>query len=383
MRIAYLSQSTIPSNRANTVHVLKMCNALSRKGHEVVLYGIGKSDGLNACLSEYGLDSEFKARLWNIPSIPGNTMVLATLSFLDILFEKNFDLIYGRAVFSIFLCSFLNIPFGFESHAPPRTRFHQLAEKWIYKRKNFIYLVCISKRLKDWYHKNLYHKSSNQLIVAPDAADPLNQAVETKEPPKPDDQHSIKIGYAGSFYQGKGADFIVQLATRIPAFEFHLIGGPEEILRSTIKDQLIPDNVNIHGFLAHAAVQSQLLSFDILLAPYKNKVLPASGNFEIANWMSPLKVFEYMATGVPLIASNLPVLCEVLKDRHNCLLCTPEDTDQWVSSINALANNQTLRKKLGNQAKSDFNNNYTWDARACKLLSEFERAINANATYQG
>ena len=375
MRIAYLSQSDIQSRRANTVHVLKMCNALSKIGHNVTLYGIGDPDHFDACLLNYGIESNFRAKLWRLPSIPGNTIVLAMLSYLDIAFRNKYELIYGRAVFSIFLSSFLNIPFVYESHAPPRTYLHRLAERSILKKNNCISLVCISKKLKDWYRGSSNNQNIRNIIVAPDAADPIRPYSSHNQSATSNNPHAIKIGYAGSFHPGKGADFVIQLAREIQSAEFHLIGGPKESESRIANKTRIPDNVHLHGYLPHASIQSHLQQFDILLAPYKFTVLPASGNFDIASWMSPLKIFEYMSTGIPIIASDLPVLREVLEHERNCLLCMPEDIDQWVFAINKLINNPALGKRLSRNAKNDFEQSYTWDSRVQQLLATLEKHI--------
>ena len=89
-----------------------------------------------------------------------------------------------------------------------------------------------------------------------------------------------------------------------------------------------------------------MCDYDILLAPLQKHVSIHSGHSNIAEWTSPLKIFEYMATNKPIIASNLPVLKEILKHEYNCLLCSPDDITDWIKAINRLKNNKTLSKEL-------------------------------------
>ncbi len=84
--------------------------------------------------------------------------------------------------------------------------------------------------------------------------------------------------------------------------------------------------------------------------------------------MSPLKMFEYMAAGKPILASDLPILREVLRHEHNCLLCDPSNIDTWVASLKRLLAEQALARTLAETARRDFLKNYTWSARAQTVL---------------
>jgi len=75
-----------------------------------------------------------------------------------------------------------------------------------------------------------------------------------------------------------------------------------------------------------------------------------------------------MACGKPIVASDLPVLKEVLKNNYNALLCPHNDPKAWVSALQKLFENPNLRLTLGQQALDDFNNYYTWQSRAKYIL---------------
>ena len=82
-----------------------------------------------------------------------------------------------------------------------------------------------------------------------------------------------------------------------------------------------------------------------------------------------MKMFEYMSSNTPFIASNLPVLREVLRDRKNCLLAKPESIIDWKKKINLLRTNKYLLRELSSNARKDFLNKYTWEKRAKNILS--------------
>ena len=87
--------------------------------------------------------------------------------------------------------------------------------------------------------------------------------------------------------------------------------------------------------------------------------------------MSPLKIFEYMSAGKPIVSSKLNVLKEVLTHNYNALLVKPDDVEEWIKSIKLLCDDEKLRQKIGNQALIDFNNKYKWEKRAENILESF------------
>ena len=84
--------------------------------------------------------------------------------------------------------------------------------------------------------------------------------------------------------------------------------------------------------------------------------------------MSPLKLFEYMAGGKPIICSDLPVLMEVLHHEKNGLMASSTDPESWAKEIRKLKDSPKMRERLGRQAQQDFFAHYTWEKRVELLL---------------
>lgn len=107
---------------------------------------------------------------------------------------------------------------------------------------------------------------------------------------------------------------------------------------------------------------------DVLLMPYQKSVSIGVAGQDTAQWMSPMKMFEYMAGGVPLVSSDLPVLREVLEEGRNALLVAPGDPQAWVAAVDRLAFDPGFAAYLGANAHADYQQHYTWVARARLLL---------------
>lgn len=111
----------------------------------------------------------------------------------------------------------------------------------------------------------------------------------------------------------------------------------------------------------------------MVLAPYLSKVLAGSTEgIEIGRWMSPLKLFEYMCAGKPVIASDLPVIREVLDHQKNALLCDPGRPEEWVNAIRLLKENPSEGQRLAGEARKKFEEKYSWQKRAEMLREQIQ-----------
>ena len=86
---------------------------------------------------------------------------------------------------------------------------------------------------------------------------------------------------------------------------------------------------------------------------------------------SPLKMFEYMVSGTPVIASNISVLKEILVHNENSLIVEYDNVKAWYQSILKLKENVELSNRISNAAKVEVENRYTWKIRAKRIIDEF------------
>ena len=103
--------------------------------------------------------------------------------------------------------------------------------------------------------------------------------------------------------------------------------------------------------------------------PYQKKIDVGRTNGtwgDTAKWCSPMKMFEYMALKKLIISSNLPVLREILNE-SNCIICEPDDAEQWVRSIKKAKKQTDWANDLAEQAYTDVQQ-YSWRKRVKRLL---------------
>lgn len=220
----------------------------------------------------------------------------------------------------------------------------------------------MSEVLREDFLEQFSSLAKSETLTAHDGADAPSGATEEASL-----SGEFKVGYLGHLYPGKGMEIISKLAARCSYAHFHVVGGREKDLMNW-KPQLasIP-NITLHGFVPHRETPSYLLAFDVVLAPYQPQVEAASG-MDIGRWMSPLKLFEYMSIGKPIIASDLAVLREVLEHKRNALLVPANDPDAWAEAVKLLRDNVALRQRISRQALRDFQEKYSWESRAGAVL---------------
>lgn len=364
MKILYLTDFEIPTKSASSVHVMKMCEAFSQLEHQVTLLCLKGKGDIPDLYEYYGVMKSFNIRQVHIPKVKGR-LILFAWKARTIISEINPDIVYSRSVLSLTLTidRFKGI---FEAHKPVWEYgfLYSVCFKRISKSQNFIQMVAISKALKDIF---LLRDPSLKIRVAHDAAS-LSMENNT-EISFSTLNYSYHVGYIGSIYRGRGIELIVELARRVPSVCFHIVGGSiSELAKLGIRE--IPINLICHGYVSPASVYSYRKKFNILLAPYQRNVETIGGSNTV-DYMSPLKIFEYMSERKVIIASDLPVLREVLND-ENAILVKPESVNEWVDAIEK-ATDVKLSQKLADSSYSDFINFYTWKARAKNVLIDISK----------
>ena len=374
MRLLYQSLSYVPSRRASAVHVMKMCAALARAGHDVTLATkrnrSRQEAGVGDDFAYYGVEESFEIRKLTRPSWKGGGLVHLWHARRLALDSRGFDLIYSRDLAAAVMSANSSMPLVFEAHGPPGSRWSKGLHGRLFTSRNLRRLVVISEALKSLFERSGLLPMNLDVVVAHDAADPLSDTEPMREalPASLTTPGRRRIGYVGHLYAGRGIEMMIQLARLIPDHDFHLIGGTESDLERW-RSSAPPENLFLHGFVAPGRLPQIYRALDVLLAPYQRRVLVASGRTDTSAWMSPMKIFEYMAAGRPIIASDLPVLKEVLHHGKNALLVSPDTVEDWRKAVETVTSTPTLARALARSARDDFFQHHTWDSRAAKVLA--------------
>jgi glycosyltransferase involved in cell wall biosynthesis len=173
--------------------------------------------------------------------------------------------------------------------------------------------------------------------------------------------------YTGGLLEWKGVEILVDAARSLPSIYFVIAGGMEQDVRRLRARAGGLANVRIDGFQPPARVPLYLAAGDLALVPNRSK--PAIS----ARHTSPLKVFEAMAAGIALVASDLPSLREVLVDGENALLVAPDDAVALAAGVERLAADAALRARIAARLRAQADD-FTWDARALRVLAWMEAA---------
>jgi glycosyltransferase involved in cell wall biosynthesis len=188
--------------------------------------------------------------------------------------------------------------------------------------------------------------------------------------------HRPIVAYAGHLYAWKGVDLLLRALAQVPGVDGTIVGGHEREpdlarLRSLSATLGLGARVTFTGQVSPPEVPAWLAAADILVLPN-----PASAISTHAT--SPLKLFEYMAAGRAIVASDLPSIREVLTDDRTALLVEPGSPDAIAAAIRRLAADGVLRARLGAAAQAAVEE-YSWSRRAERLEALFTSVLAERA----
>ncbi|MFC1665517.1 glycosyltransferase family 4 protein [Pseudomonadota bacterium] len=374
----YLASASVPSDAANSIHVVHMGAALSNIGFDVVI--VSPRDKFYYRISalevahDYGVNEELRFSSAWLPTFRGGGW-LCKNHFKMKLVRGRPDYVYGRNLAGCLEAARLGLPTTLEVHLP-RWKFSQQkrnAFEALIKCSSFQAVVVISEALSKEL-LSTYPELAGRVIVAHDAA----PYFECPSPVPLERSQPMNVLYAGSLYAGKGMELLLEIAPACPWAMFRILGGTDEDISKWMA--LIPGGVKNIRFLGrkpHSLVREQMIQADVLVAPYQSRVSVHGGGGNVAQWMSPLKIFEYMEANRPIIASNLPVLGEILTHRRNALMASPDDVDEWVAALQELRCEPNLARSIARCAREDFESKYSWRSRAIHIMESLGWKGNA------
>jgi glycosyltransferase involved in cell wall biosynthesis len=370
MKIVAIAGSRIPSDTANSIQVMKACQALVQLGHHLTL--IVPSSTVHhppsgEIASLYGLQTSF-----NIEWLSSFNRRLFTWQAVQRARALKPDLLYTWSIHSAVFGLLAHLPTIFEIHIQPSGWFGPLWHRWFAHIRGRKRLVSITQALVDVLQNQFDVRfNADEVVIAPNGVD-LERFASLPDPVTARRRLNLveapTVMCTGHLYAGRGVELFIELARRIPNARFVWVGGrPQDV--EEWRGKVSSQNVLFTGFIPNRDLPLYQSAADVLLMPYARSIFGSSGSADSAAVASPMKMFEYMAAERAILTSDLPVIREVLNET-NTVFCPPDDVEAWKTAIEGLLASESRRTMFAKQARLAVEN-HTWIARARQIIEGF------------
>ena len=387
--LIYVANNRLPTEKAHGLQIAQMCEAFAQAGYTVTLVAprrinTAEMRAAGSLWAHYGVEPVFAFRRlpaldlfqifprWRIAFV-AQTITFA-LALAVWLLRRPADVLYTR---DLFLAAWLALirprtALVYEAHALHRSRLGRAIERFVVRRSH---VIALTAHLAD----ALRAQGANRVQVEHDGfratrfADVPSQAEARAALGIPPD--AFVVGYIGRLHtmgMPKGLDTLVDAIARASErggpVDLLLVGGPDDGVRA-LRDQWaargLPDE------RLHAAGQVPPAQIPRYLAALDAGALPLPWTEHFAYYASAIKLFEYLAVGCAVIASDLPSTAEVVRDGETALLAPPGDVQAWADALIRLRDDPALRRRLQDAACA-LSTHYTWEARASRIRAFVE-----------
>ncbi len=363
-KLIYIANTRMPTEKAHGIQIMKMCRNFALAGLNVELVVPKRKNEIKESVWQYyGQEENFKIKYLEITDfmqffVPRISFWLQSRSFLksvlSYLKKKEANIIYTRDISFAKRLSISDENIFCEIHRLPRS----LNKEDLEKTKG---LITITQGLKN----ELIEKGipEEKILVAPDGVDLNDFNIEVS---KTEAREKLNLPldkkivlYAGLFDEWKGYSTLLE-SSKFFSEEVKLvmIGGTKEQVEKLKKEY--PDVIFL-GYLSYTDLPFNQKAADVL-------VLPNSGKEKISQyWTSPLKLFTYMASNRPIVASDLPSIREVLNE-NNSYLVKPDNPEELAKGIKIVLEDGALSERISKQAREDIKK-YSWQKRTENILN--------------
>lgn len=369
-KLAYIHTNSIDSKMANMVQVTFMCQAFVQAGFHVTIYlpfSDSSEHGFDYLKSRFNLSTVFNIIFYNQVDYLGKG--LGSLYGLSKVLESmKYSVFYVRdPLIAFYLVSTKRrVAIEFHNSILHRNVFLDFIKKF-FLRKYFdndylVSIVCISERLKNYwisagvpnqkihaFHDGVDYDTYMDEIVTLTAREKLGLDINSK--------YAV---YVGNISLDRGIDKIIYLAKIYQDYIFLVVGGPDKYIKDYLRICSNSNicNVSFVGNVVHSRVKDYLFCADILIGVWSKSI-------STMEYCSPLKVFEYMASGKLIVCEGFPPIKEVLEDKVTAYLAEPDNLFS-LSNAFRLAKNDD-HSSLGLNARQLVLSEFTWSIRGKKI----------------
>jgi glycosyltransferase involved in cell wall biosynthesis len=371
--LAYVSRSRVPSDQANSLQVMKMCAAFAAQVSTVDLLIPFRAHDARAARAagesmweSYALTERFHIRRLRYPHWRDHFEVRGfSLAAAGRAAARGYDLVYSRDVWTTYWLARLGRAVAFEAHNPAEEQRYPVWRAMLGERA-VRGIFCISGALAEEYADA--GAPRDRLHVLPDGVDlarfasPLSRQEARRRLGLP--VEAAILAHSGHLYRGRGAEEILEALSGVPNALLVMVGGrAEDILRVRAKAEALKliDRVRFVGQVPNRDVPLYLWAADVLVMPYTSQT-------PTVRYMSPLKMFEYMAAGRPIVATDFPVVREVLRDGETAILVAPDSGNALREGLQRVLSDPSLQQGMAGAAR-EAAKAYTWERRAQRVLA--------------
>ncbi|MCT1550950.1 glycosyltransferase family 4 protein [Brevibacterium casei] len=376
MRIAYVLLDPgigIFGTKGASVHAQEVIRSFRALGHEVTVFCTRTDDAVPADLADLDV-----VRLELPAGLERGSREIALLRVSDLLADlvagehAGIDVVYER--YSLFstagarISERLGVPLLLEVNAPlideQRTHRGLVHDDHAVRATAVSFgqaarLVCVSEAVAEWVHRD--YPGLDDVAVVPNGVNTDRIVPGTRGPGDQAPDAPVHIGFVGTLKPWHGTDRLLRAAAGLRgAFHLDIVGdGPEAEALVRLADDLdLGERVTFHGAVAPADVPAHLRGFDIASAPYPGG----------PNYFSPLKVYEYMAAGLPTVASAVGALPDLITGTGTGLLVPPDDLAALTEALQSLIDDPALRTRMGEAARAGALARHSWTSRCRDIL---------------
>ena len=387
MKLLYIANMRLPTEKAHGLQIFQNCEALADAGAAVTLWVARRVNHIRTRAGQtpwsfYGVKKNFP--IARIPSLDLIWIAIpvfqriafwlqwlgfATLAALRARFTAA-EVVYSRDRLALLLC-------GGRRGRQRAYEVHHVAERglgrWLQgivaRRVDALFPVTrgVAAELR------ALGARAERICVAPDGIRAANyetlpgRKAARRELGWPEEGFIVTyIGQLQTMGMAKGVETLVEALAPLPGTTLAIVGGPEAAVAAYRRDWRERGGA-AERFLAPGQVPAAQVP--LYLAASDVGVLPFPYTRHFAQFASPMKLFEYMAAGCAIVASDLPSLREILREGETALFTPPGDAAALRAAIQRLYEDPALAERLGQRARAEVRREYSWSARAAKILA--------------
>jgi glycosyltransferase involved in cell wall biosynthesis len=371
-RIIHIANSRIPTEKAHGLQMMKLCETFALEGNDVTMLAPSRKNKIKTDPYKfYNVSKNFKVVYIKCPDLVDwgptgfmlTTWIFGLLAVIEVLKRKT-DWVYSRDIAALWILSWTNKKFIFEIHDDQRkTGAARVLKKCTGLISTNRALISLHKEYAGRDMPTLHAPSSVSINEFP--------TDKNKERIRQDLGLSAErkiVLYAGHLYAYKGGDTLADAAVSLPQVDFVFVGGMENDINRFRGKYGSFENIKILGHKPHDMVPYYLKAADLLVLPNT-----AKDTFSLL-YTSPIKLFEYMASGTAILASDIPSIREIL-DESTGFFFEPDSSASLQASILDIFKNGAEAAKRASQAAKEVQK-YSYIERARRVL-KFMHSLEA------